>query len=125
MTTKSCPDELRERIVACRQEGNSAQEVSKWFKVSKRSVERYWNAYLQTGTAQPKQRGGYKKSRLAGHERTLEIWLKEKPDLTLKELEVKCREDLGVEIKQTALWHQLHKMNLSFKKNATRQRTRS
>jgi len=125
MTTKTCRVELRERIVAARKEGHSASEVAKWFKVSKRSVERYWNSYLETGTVTPKKRGGYRRSRLEGHDESLHKWIKQQPDLTLEELQALCQEQLNVHIGITALWHRLDQLGLSYKKNATRKRTRS
>jgi len=73
-------------------------------------------------TAQPV--GGYKRSRVEGLEKTLRFWIEEQADLTLAQL---CERlaDLGVQIKTSALWHQLDKWGLSFKKNAARQRART
>jgi len=124
MTTQAYGVHLRERIVAARQDGHSAQEVAKWFKVSKRSVERFCKSYQQTGSVEPKQRGGYRHSRLEAHAETLHQWIAEQPDLTLHELQQRCSERLDVPIGITALWQQLDKLGLSFKKNAARQRTR-
>ena len=125
MTTQTCGVELRERIVAAREEGHSASEVAKWFKVSKRSVERYWNSYVRTGSVEPKKRGGYRRSRLDGHDETLRKWIADQPDLTLEELRSLCLEKLDVQIGVTALWHRLNRLDLSYKKNAARERTRS
>ena len=125
MTTQTYGSQLRERIVAARKDGHSAQEVAKWFKVSKRSVERFWTSYQQTGSLQPKQRGGYRHSCLEAHTDVLHQWIAEQPDLTLKELQQRCMDILDVEIGITALWQQLDKLGLSFKKNASRQRARS
>lgn len=121
MTTQTCALELRERIVAAREEGHSASEVAKWFKVSKRSVERYWTSYLESGSVAPKQRGGYRRSRLEGHDESLRKWIKQQPDLTLEELQSLCLEQLDVRIGITALWHRLDRLGLRYKKNATRQ----
>lgn len=125
MTTQTYDLQLRERIVAARKEGHSAQEVAKWFKVSKRSAERFWTNYLQTGSMQPKQRGGYRHSCLERHANTLRQWIAAQPDLTLKELQQRCLDVLGIRIGITALWQQLDRLGLSFKKNAARQRARS
>lgn len=125
MTTQTYGQQLRERIVAARKDGHSAQEVAKWFKVSKRSVERFWSSYQLTGSLQPKQRGGYRHSCLEAHSDVLRGWIAEQPDLTLKELQQRCLELLNVRIGTTALWQQLDKLGLSFKKNAARQRAGS
>jgi len=116
--------ELRERIVSARAEGHSAHDIAQWYKVSKRSVERYWSQYLKTGSVHPKQRGGYRRSRLEGHDNTLQEWIEHEPDLTLEEVQKRCQEHLGIKIGTTALWTRLDQLGLSFKKNATRRRAR-
>lgn len=125
MTTKSYKTDLRERIVLARADGHSAAEVSKLFRVSKRSVERYWRSYLESGSVQPKQRGGYRRSRLEAHDDTLRSWVEDEPDLTLEELRQRCLDELSVKIGTTALWQRLDHIGLSFKKNATRRRAAS
>lgn len=125
MTTKTYGMELRELIVSARAQGHSASEIARWFKVSKRSVERYWAQHLQTRSVEPKQRGGYRRSRLEGHEQTLRDWIRKQPDLTLEEMQARCLEDLKIQIGINALWTRLDQLGLTFKKNATRQRARS
>jgi transposase len=57
-------------------------------------------------------------------EQTLRSWIKEQADLTLAQLCERLAEQ-GIQIKAPALWHQLNKWGLSFKKNAARQRARA
>ncbi|MDF0678590.1 MAG: hypothetical protein P0107_06030 [Nitrosomonas sp.] len=57
-------------------------------------------------------------------EQTLRGWIREQADLTLVEMCVRLCEQ-GIQIKAPALWHQLNKWGLSFKKNAARQRART
>lgn len=116
--------DLRERIVAARELGHSAQEVARLFRVSKKSVERYWKKYLNTGAIEPKQRGGYRRSRLEEHDQKLRGWIKEKKDLTLAQLRERIARDLGITLGTTALWHRLERLGLSYKKNAARRRAR-
>jgi len=122
MSTRTYHQQIRERIVASRQEGHSAEAVSKWFKVSKRSVERYWKSHRESGTIEPKRRGGYRRSRLEGHDETLQEWIRKQPDLTLEEIKQRCCAELNVQIGINALWQRLDRLGLSFKKNAARQR---
>ena len=122
MPTYSC--DLRERIIAAREDGHSAEEVARLFRVSRRSVERYWKAYQTTGAVEPKQHGGYRRSCLEGHDRRLRAWIGEKKDMTLAELRERIQHDLGIKVGNTALWHRLEKLGLSYKKNATRRRAR-
>jgi transposase len=116
--------DLRQRIVAARKRGIGAQEISRLFGVSKRSVERYWKLCLETGGVQPRQRGGYRRSRLEKHDQTLRRWIEQEADLTLSQLQERIARDLGIELGITALWHRLEHLGLSYKKNAARRRAR-
>jgi transposase len=51
-------------------------------------------------------------------------WIEQEPDLSLIELCERLAKQ-GVVIKTGALWHQLNKWNLTFKKNPARQRART
>lgn len=121
---KTCVMKLRERIVRAREKGRSADEVARLFEVSKRSVERYWTQHQSTGSLQPKQRGGYRRSRLEGHDGRLEDWIEADNSITLEEIRERLRQELGIAVGTTALWHRLKRLNLSFKKNAARRRAR-
>jgi transposase len=57
-------------------------------------------------------------------ETQIRSWIKSKEDLTLAELSERLAEH-GIMIKVPALWHQLNKWGLSFKKNPARQRARA
>lgn len=122
---KSHSLDLRKRLVAGRRRGQSAEELAKLFGVSKRSVERFWKRHVQEGVLEPKQRGGYRRSRLEGHDELLGRWISKEPDLSLEELRGRLLEHLGIGIGTTALWHRLEKLGLSYKKNAARRRARA
>jgi len=117
--------DLRQRIVAAREHGDGTGDVCKRFGVSRKSVERFWKQHCQVGHCQPGKIGGYRRSRLEKHDRTLDRWIRAQPDLTLEQLQDRCRERLNVSIGITALWHHLKRLGLSFKKNDARRRARS
>jgi len=117
--------DLRQRIIAARERGAGTGEVCRRFGVSRKSVERFWKQHRLTGTCQPKQIGGYRRSRLEKHDRTLRRWIDQQVDLTLSQLQERCRQELNVAIGLTALWHRLEKLGLSYKKNDARRRARS
>jgi len=48
----------------------------------------------------------------------------EKKDLTLAQLRERIAGDLGIKVGNTALWHRLERLGLSYKKNAARRRAR-
>jgi transposase len=119
---KPYSEDLRARIVAGRQAGHSAQELANRFKVSKRSVERYWKLQVNAGHVQPRQIGGYRRSRLARHDATLRNWIQQQNDLTLAELKERCWRRLRIRIGLNALWKRLEKLGLNYKKNRGRRR---
>jgi transposase len=118
-------EDLRQRIVAARANGAGPGEVCRRLGVSRSSVERFWNQQQRTGHCRPKQIGGYRRSRLRAHERTLRRWIAEQADLTLTELQQRCGQKLGIKIGITALWHRLDRLGLSYKKNDARRRARA
>ena len=117
-------EDLRRRIIEARQAGAGSVEVSERFRVSRRSVARLFGQYERSGELRPKKIGGYRRSRLQRHSKTLSRWLEKQADITLVELCERCRKELGVTIGINALWHQLRKLGLSFKKNDARRRNR-
>ena len=121
---KSYSLDLRERLVSGRQRGHSAEELARVFGISKRSVERYWKRQQEEGTVQARQRGGYRCSRLEGHDEQLREWIAQQPDLSLEQLRERLLEQLHIRIGIAALWHRLEKLGLSYKKNAARRRAR-
>ena len=122
---KAYSQDLRRRIIRARERGDSAQEISKRFEIHKRTIERYWNRYRQSGQASAKKMGGYRRSRLEKHDSVLRRWIEEKADLTLIEIQERCRKRLGVSIGMNALWHRIDGLGLSYKKNASRRRAKS
>jgi transposase len=118
-------EDLRQRIVRAREKGEGTGEVAKRFGVSRRSVERFWKQQNQSGHCRPQKIGGYRRSRLKGHDRLLRRWLTEQVDITLREVQQRCQKQLGVQIGLNALWHRIDALGLSYKKNDARRRARS
>lgn len=117
--------DLRQRIVRGRQQGMSSQELARRYQVSARVVNKYWKRYRENGELSSRQRGGYRRSRLSGHEKTLLAWIDREPDLTLAQLQARCAEKLQIELTVSALWYRLKALGLSFKKNDARRRARA
>jgi transposase len=121
---KPYSEDLRERIVKGRKEGESVIELSKRYSVSKSSVERYCHLKEKTGKCSPGRIGGYRRSRLEGHDATLKGWIAKEGCLTLEQLRERIAEQLGISLGTTALWHRLERLGLSYKKNPMRRRAR-
>jgi transposase len=114
--------DLRRRIIEARQAGAGSVEVSERFRVSRRTVARLYKQFEGSGDLRPKQIGGYRRSRLEKHGRTIGRWISRKADISLAELKERCLADLGITIGINALWHQLHRLGLSSKTNDARRR---
>lgn len=116
--------DLRDRVLRALERGERPTAIANRFEVSRVWVYQVRNRFTQTGQRSSLPIGGHRQSRVAGMESTLRAWLKETGDLTLAELCTRLAAH-GIAIKVPALWHQLDKWKLTFKKNPTRQRARS
>jgi transposase len=114
--------DLRERVLRALDRGDRPTEIARRFEVSRIWVYQVRSRMQTTGERSSLRIGGYRQSRLAKSEPMLRSWIAAEPDLTLSELQLRLAEQ-GVSIKIGALWHQLNKWNLTFKKNSARQRT--
>lgn len=117
------PD-LRERVLRAIERGDRPTEIARRYEVSRMWVYQVGKRLQATGERTSHQVGGYRRSRVADVQATLMEWLRLEPDLTLAQLCDRLAGQ-GIQIKAAALWHQLDKWGLSFKKNAARQRARS
>lgn len=116
--------DLRERVLRALERSDRPSEIARRFEVSRMWVYEVRRRWLEQGSRSSLPMGGHRRSRIAHLEETIRGWIKEQPDLTLSELCERLQGE-GVAIKAPALWHQLDKWGLSFKKNAARQRAAS
>jgi transposase len=116
--------DLRDRVIRGLERGERPTDIAKRLEVSRVWVYQVRNRLQETGERGSHPLGGHRRSRVADLEETVREWIKAQPDLTLAEMCARLAER-GVMIKGPALWHQLDKWNLSFKKNPTRQRARA
>jgi transposase len=121
---RSLSVDLRTRIVRARERGEDSASVAERYEVNIRTVQLLWKRYRETGNILPRQRGGYRVSRVAGLEKTLRLWIEAEVDMTLCEMCERLAEQ-GVTITMSALWYQPDKWKLSLKKNPARQRART
>jgi transposase len=116
--------DLRDRVLRALDRGDRPTEIARRFEVSRIWVYQVRGRVQRTGERGSLAIGGYRRSKLAQSEQQLRGWIAEAPDLTLAELQQRLAEQ-GVAVKIGALWHQLNKWNLTFKKNSARQRART
>jgi transposase len=116
--------DLRDRVLRALDRGDRPTEIARRFEVSRVWVYQVRDRVQESGQRGSLQMGGHRRSRLAELEPTLRAWIAAQPDLTLAEMMGRLARQ-GVSIKIGALWHQLNRWNLTFKKNSARQRTRT
>jgi transposase len=116
--------DLRERVLGALERGERPTDIARRYEVSRVWVYQVRDRFQKTGQRSNLPMGGYRRSRIAGMEQEIRAWIKAEADLTLAEMCQRLAEH-GIEIKVPALWHQLDKWNLSFKKNPARQRARA
>jgi transposase len=115
--------DLRERVVAAAQVGQSCRAVANTFGVSVSSVVKWRQRAQATGSPAAKAMGGKRPVLLAGRRAWILQRVKIKPDLSIRGLMAELAED-GTIASYGAVWTFLHRQGLSHKKKPTRQRTK-
>jgi transposase len=121
---QSYSQDLRDRVLRALARGEGPSGIAQRFEVSRFYVYQVRDREQETGVRSSFQIGGHRHSRLEEVEPVLRRWIAAEPGLTLEEMRERLAGQ-GIAIKIGALWHQLNKWNLTFKKNAARQRARA
>ena len=116
--------DLRDRVLGALERGEGVTATARRFEVSVRWVDEVQRRLRVHAERASRPVGGHRRSRLADLEPMLRGWIKAEADLTLAQLCARLA-DQQVVIKPSALWHQLDKWKLSYKKNSARQRART
>ena len=121
---QSYSQDLRDRVLWALDRGERPTAIARRLEVSRVWVYRVRERRQKTGQRTSLRIGGHRRSRAAEMEPVLRAWIEQEPGLSLAELCTRLARQ-GVAIKIGALWHQLNKWKLTFKKNAARQRARA
>ena len=117
---KPHPIELRERVVAFVEEGNTHRATARHFRVSPRFVNNMVILKRETGSLEPKRQGhGGNNGKLKDQGEWVRRRLAENGDLTLDELVFDLAER-GVRVHRSSVGRLLHRLGLSHKKKACR-----
>jgi transposase len=114
--------DLRVRVIEAVKGGASRREAAACFGISVSSAIRWLHEWLDGGRAQAKPRGG-SCSPLEEHATWLLALIAEQPDLTLEDI-VAAMGKQGIQGSRTAVWRFFERHDVSFKKNAVRQRAK-
>jgi transposase len=117
--------DLRNRVIAEVEEDASRHEAAERFKVSVSSAIRWSRPFNQTGSGQPRVRGGRPRSPLAPHAPWLFDLIAAAPDLTLEEIVARIGKELGATTSRSAVGRFYRHHGVSFKKNGACLRTRA
>jgi putative transposase len=117
--TRPLSNDLRERVVAAIEAGESRRSVAARFGVAVSSAVKWSQRYRATGSVAPGKMGGHRKRVLEPHRAFIVERIDQVPHLSLHRLkdELAAR---GVKVSHNAVWQFLRREGLRFKKNAVR-----
>jgi transposase len=115
--------DLRERILASYDSGEGTrQEIADWYDVSLGMVKKLLSQRKRTGDIAHRHGYSGRKPYFTAKRRTsIKNLVQQQPDITLDEI----RLTLGLQCTLPAIHYVLQDLNLTFKKNASRQRARA
>lgn len=115
-------NDLRKRIVKAVESGQSRNATSKQYAVSISAVVKLMQRWSGTGSFMPAQQGKPPEFKLAAHEERVRKLVEACPDITLAQMKDKLAK-AGIKVSKSAIDRFLNHLDLSYKKNAARQRT--
>ncbi len=114
-------NDLRERVVAAVEAGDSCRFVAARFGVSVSSVVKWSQRYRATGSLAPGKMGGHVRPKLAPHRAFLAERVARTPHVTLHGLKAELAAR-GVKVSHNTIWEFLRREGLRFKKKRARRR---
>jgi putative transposase len=119
---KPLSQEVRENIIHHKKNGVKNKEISKWLRVTERSIKRIWKLYKEQNTIAPKvYKTGRKPAFCDKKLEKITAKIAEQPDITLEEIV----EYFNLNISISALSRKLTKLDLTFKKRRFFQKNNS
>ena len=109
------PD-LRERVVACHETGESIRRVASLFGIAPSTVSKWAQRRRETGSVTPAKFGGYRRRLLEPHREIVFVLVLETPHRLARALRNELAER-GIVVSEETLRSFLHAEGLSFKKN--------
>jgi transposase len=118
---KSYSGDLRERVIEAVEAGASRREAGELFEISASSSVRWLQRWHESGSAEPKPRGG-SVSPLEEFAAQILALIAEQPDLTLVETVAELRRR-RIRTSRSSLWRFLDRHGITFKKKPASHRT--
>jgi transposase len=120
----SLSTDLRLRVVAFVAEGHSRHEAAARFKTSVSFAVNLMTLWKETGSVEPRPRGGFTHGKAAPHKAFILATVKDRPDITMPELAEELLRVKAVKIDPSNLSKFLIACGLSYKKKPSGKRAR-
>jgi transposase len=122
---KGYSNDLRLRVVAIVEAGESAREAARLLNLGASTAIRWIARWTTTGSVNAKRGTGHSRSPLERHKQWLLDLVAAEPDLTLEEIRMRLRKEKKQKAGIGSIWRFYDRHNITFKKNAARRRAGS
>ena len=122
---KGYSKDLRERVVAIVEEGDSAREAARLLNVGASTAICWIERWTTTGSVEAKPGTGHSRSPLNKHEQWLLDLIAEEPDLTLDDIRLRLSGAKKLKVGTSSIWRFYDRQEITFKKNSARRRAGS
>ena len=122
---KGYAEDLRARVVALVEAGESRREAARLLDVGASSAVRWLDRWTTTGSVAAKPGTGHCRSPLEAHTQWLLDLVAAEPDLTLDEICIRLAREMKLKAGRSSVGRFFDRHDVSFKKNAARRRAGS
>jgi transposase len=122
---KGYSKDLRLRVVAIVEAGESAREAARLLNLGASTAIRWIARLTTTGSVDAKPGTGHSRSPLERHKQWLLDLITAEPDLTLEEIRTRLRREKKQKAGIGSIWRFYDRHNITFKKNTARRRAGS
>lgn len=122
---KGYSKDLRERVVALVEEGDSRREAARLLNLAPSTAVRWLDRWTTTGSVEAKPGTGHSRSPLAAHEQWLLALVEQEPDLTLEEIRDRLKREKKLSVAVSSVWRFYDRQEITFKKSPARRRAGS
>ena len=113
---KPHPIELRQRVVAHVEAGNTHHSAALRFDVSVKFVNDMVRLKRETGSLSPKRQGNPGIGKLTRHQEWVRAQVGAKGEITLDEMASRLKAERGVSVAPSSVWRLFQRLGLSHKK---------
>ena len=119
---KGYSKDLRERVVAMVEDGESRREAARLLNLAASTTVRWLDRWTRTGSVAADVRTGHNRSPLKAHETWLLELVAKEPDLTLEEIRDRLAAEKKLAVAVSSIWRFYDRHDITFKKNSARRR---